>query len=81
VVYRDSQLKGFGQTIIIDHGDGYQTVYSYNSAILVNVGDDVRQRDAIAKVGSSGRAKEPTLHFEIRRNGEPHNPEFYLSKR
>ena len=80
VVYRDSQFKGFGQTVIIDHMDGYQTVYSYNADILVNVGDMVRQRDTIAKVGSSGRAKEPTLHFEIRRNGEPQNPEFYLTK-
>ncbi|MCM8760646.1 MAG: LysM peptidoglycan-binding domain-containing M23 family metallopeptidase [Candidatus Omnitrophica bacterium] len=80
VVYRDSQFKGFGQTVIIDHMDGYQTVYSYNSEILVNVGDVVNQRDVIARVGSSGRATEPMLHFEIRRNGEPQNPEFYLTR-
>ena len=80
VVYCDSHLKGFGQTVIIDHMDGFQTVYSYNSLIAVKVGDMVEQRDVIARVGSSGRAREPMLHFEIRRNGEPQNPEFYLSR-
>lgn len=80
VVYCDPYLKGFGQTVIIDHLDGFQTVYSYNSDILVNAGDMVRQRDVIARVGSSGRAKKPMLHFEIRKNGVPQNPEFYLSR-
>lgn len=80
VVYCDSKLKGFGNTVIIDHLDGFQTVYSYNDAISVKVGDIVDQRDPIARVGSSGRAKESMLHFEIRRNGEPQNPEFYLSR-
>lgn len=78
VVFCDDYLKGFGKTVIIDHADGYQTVYSYNSDITVKVGDTVRQRDVIAKVGSSGRAKEPMLHFEIRRNGEPQDPQRYL---
>jgi len=80
VVYCDSHLKGFGRTVIIDHMDGFQTVYSYNSGIAVKVGDMVEQRDIIARVGSSGRAREPMLHFEIRKNGEPQNPEFYLSR-
>ena len=76
VVYRDLYLKGFGKTVILDHGDRYQTVYSYNSDILVNVGDPVKQNMVIAKVGRTGRAKYPALHFEIRRDGEPQNP-FY----
>ncbi|MFH1190465.1 MAG: peptidoglycan DD-metalloendopeptidase family protein [Candidatus Omnitrophota bacterium] len=80
IVYCDSRLKGFGKTVIIDHMDGFQTVYSYNDGISVRVGDIVEQRDVIAKVGSSGRAREPMLHFEIRKNGEPQNPEFYLSR-
>ena len=79
VVYCDQYLKGFGKTVILDHGDGYQTVYSYNSAILVNVGNAVRQNEAIARVGRTGRAKEPMLHFEIRKNGEPQNPAYYLT--
>ena len=80
VVYSDSHLKGFGKTIILDHGDNYQTVYSYNSDILVNVGDPVRQNDVIARVGRTGRAKEPSLHFEIRKDGEPQNPAYYLPR-
>jgi len=80
VVYSDHFLKGFGKTVIIDHGDSYQTVYSYNSDILVNVGDQVAQNTVIAKVGKTGRAKTPTLHFEIRRDGEPQNPLYYLPR-
>ena len=78
VVYCDSRLKGFGKTVILDHGDGFQTVYSYNSEILVNVGDTVNRNDVIAKAGMTGRAKEPCLHFEIRKNSRPQDPERYL---
>ena len=80
VVFCDEWLKGFGKTIILDHGDNFQTVYAYNSTILVNLGDFVEQEKVIARVGRSGRAKESSLHFEIRRGGEPQNPLYYLSK-
>ncbi|MFA6610362.1 MAG: M23 family metallopeptidase [Candidatus Omnitrophota bacterium] len=79
VVYCDDKLKGFGKTVIIDHGDNYQTVYAYNSEILVNVGDSVKRNDVIARVGKTGRAKTPSLHFEVRKNGESRNPNYYLS--
>lgn len=78
VVYSDTKMRGFGMTVIIDHGDNVQTVYAYNSEILVKPGDDVMQGDAIAKAGSSGRAKEPCLHFEVRKDGEPVDPIGYL---
>ncbi len=80
VVFCDEWLKGFGKTVILDHGDNFQTVYAYNSLILVNVGDVVEQNMVIAKVGRGGRAKMSSLHFEIRRNGEPQNPFYYLSR-
>lgn len=80
VVFCDEWLKGFGKTIILDHGDSFQTVYAYNSILLVRPGDMVEQNGVIAKVGRGGRAKEPSLHFEIRRNGEPQNPFYYLSR-
>jgi len=80
VVYCDPHLKGFGNTVIIDHGNGLQTVYAYNSAILVKVGDAVERGSVIAKAGSTGRAKEPSLHFEVRKNGEPQNPAYYLPR-
>jgi len=78
VVYCDPRMKGFGNTVIIDHGGGLQTVYAYNSEILVNVGDAVNRGSVIARVGATGRAKEPCLHFEVRKNGEPQNPAYYL---
>ena len=78
VVYCDPHMKGLGNTVILDHGGGLQTVYAYNSAILVNVGDIVERGSVIAKAGSTGRAKEPSLHFEVRKNGEPQNPVYYL---
>ena len=78
VVYSDTKMRGFGMTIIIDHGADTQTVYAYNSELLVKTGDRVKKGDPIAKVGSTGRAKTPTLHFEIRKNGEPVDPLKYL---
>jgi murein DD-endopeptidase MepM/ murein hydrolase activator NlpD len=80
VVFCDEWLKGFGKTVILDHGDNFQTVYAYNSVLLVKPGDVVEQNSVIAKAGRGGRAKEPSLHFEIRRNGEPQNPFYYLSR-
>ncbi len=80
VVYCDPHLKGFGKTVIIDHGDRYQTVYSYNSMILVNLSDQVSQNAVIAKVGKTGRAKVASLHFEIRKDGKPQNPSYFLPR-
>lgn len=80
VVFCDDQLKGFGKTVILDHGNKFQTVYSYNSKILVRVGDVVEQNMVIAKVGRTGRATQPTLHFEIRKDGSPQNPVYYLRR-
>ena len=81
VVFLDNKFKGFGKTVILDHGDNFQTVYAYNSRILVNLGDEIEQNEQIAKIGRTGRAKEPSLHFEIRKNGEPCNPSYYLPQR
>jgi murein DD-endopeptidase MepM/ murein hydrolase activator NlpD len=78
VVFCDEKFKGFGKTVIIDHGSRYQTVYAYNSIILVKVGDEVSQNTVIARSGSTGRAKEPSLHFEIRKDGRPEDPLSYL---
>jgi len=78
IVYCDSRLKGFGNTIIIDHGGGLQTVYAYNSEILVKLGDAVEQGSVIAKAGSTGRSNGASLHFEVRKNSEPQNPLNYL---
>jgi len=78
VTFASDHLKGYGKTIIIDHHDGYETVYAYNAKNLVRVNDEVAQGDRIAEVGKTGRATRPTLHFEIRKNHKPQNPFYYL---
>lgn len=78
VIFSEDKVRGFGKTVIIDHGDGIQTVYSHNSEILARVGEDVRQAQPISKVGSTGRGNSPYLHFEIRKRHKPQNPFHYL---
>lgn len=68
VVYRGSELEGYGNLLLIKHEDGFVTAYAHNDAMLVKKGDRVRKGQVIAKVGQSGSANEPQLHFEIRQN-------------
>lgn len=79
VSFRAEDLGAFGKTIIIDHGDGFLTVYSKLSKILVDVGQNVLQGERIAKISkATGRNNEGYLHFEIRKGHVPHNPYYYL---
>ncbi|MFN0022808.1 MAG: peptidoglycan DD-metalloendopeptidase family protein [Parvularculaceae bacterium] len=68
VVYRGSELSGYGNLLLIKHDDGFVTAYAHNDAMLVKKGDRVRKGQVIAKVGQTGSAGEPQLHFEIRQN-------------
>jgi septal ring factor EnvC (AmiA/AmiB activator) len=67
-------LKGYGLLVIVDHGDGWMTLYAFNDALLKDVGDWVRGGEAVASVGSSGGQGRPALYFELRRNGQPQDP-------
>jgi septal ring factor EnvC (AmiA/AmiB activator) len=67
-------LRGFGLLLILDHGDGYMTLYGHNQALLHDVGDWVEAGQAIASVGSTGDASRPGVYFEIRHHGEPSDP-------
>ena len=80
VVFYDSKLKGYGKTLIVDHLDGFSTLYAYNSNVLVKAGDQVTQGQVIAKTGSSGRSKGTCLHFQIRKAGKPQNPFYFLPR-
>jgi len=70
--------NGYGNYIKIDHGDGFTTLYAHCSTLLVSCGEKVTKGEKIAYVGSSGLATGPHLHFELIRNGEYVNPEYYL---
>lgn len=70
---------GYGNLVIIDHGNGIESYYGHNSKNLVKVGDSVQKGDLIAKVGSTGNSTGPHCHFEIRINGKPVNPLNYIN--
>ncbi len=69
---------GYGNNIVIDHGNGYQTLYAHLNRIYVKVGDSVGRGAQIGQMGSSGRSTGPHLHFEIRKNGVRLNPISFL---
>lgn len=79
VLYAD-WLKGFGLVTIVDHGDGYMSVYGRNQALLRKVGDTVMVGDTISLVGNSGGQAQPGLYFEIRHKGKALNPSQWLSR-
>ena len=80
VIYSD-QLRGYGNLIIIRHGDGLVSVYSHNRKNLVREGQKVAKGEVIGEVGSTGRVSGPHLHFEVRRNNKARDPLHYLPRR
>jgi murein DD-endopeptidase MepM/ murein hydrolase activator NlpD len=70
---------GYGYCVIINHKNGYQTLYGHNSKLYVKVGETVSKGEKIAASGSTGRSTGPHVHFEVRKNGAPQNPARYLN--
>jgi len=77
----DGWQGGYGNTVIICHGNGYTTLYAHNSVNLVRVGQRVERGEVIARVGTTGRVTGAHVHFEVRINGTRVNPRPYMIER
>ena len=80
VVFAD-WMRGFGNLLILDHGQGYLSIYGNNESVLKAVGDEIRTGDVVATVGSSGGNLEPGLYFEMRHEGKPFDPMSWVKLR
>jgi septal ring factor EnvC (AmiA/AmiB activator) len=78
VLYAD-WLKGFGLVIIVDHGEGYMSVYGHNQALLKQVGELVKAGETMALLGQSGGQAYPNLYFEVRHKGKALNPSEWIA--
>ncbi|MDH5408441.1 MAG: peptidoglycan DD-metalloendopeptidase family protein [Gammaproteobacteria bacterium] len=79
VVYSGSGLRGYGKLIILKHNETFFSAYAHNRHLLVKEGQKVKEKEQIADMGNTG-ADRVKLHFEIRRDGTPVNPLYYLPK-
>lgn len=73
-------MTGYGLILIVDHGNGYLSLYGHNESLLKDAGDTVKRGDTVARVGNSGGLAQPALYFELRRNGQPVNPDSWLRR-
>lgn len=74
VVYSGATMRGYGKTVVVDHGGGIRTLYAHNSALLVQPGERVRRGQPIAKMGQTGNASGVHCHFEVRQDQKPIDP-------
>ncbi len=79
VAYAGSELKGYGNLILIRHPNGFVSAYANNSDIEVKRGETVKRGQVIAKSGQSGNVNSPQLHFELRKGATPVDPTLYLA--
>ncbi len=80
IVFAD-WLRGYGVLLILDHGNGYMSLYGYNQTVLKEPGDWIHAGEVIATAGRSGGQSRSGLYFEIRKKGAPINPLYWLSKK
>ena len=80
VAYSGNEVKGMGNLVIVQHSDGWMTVYAHMDSLGVRRGARVRVGQKIGTVGQTGKVNQPQLHFEIRRGTKAYNPIQYLKK-
>lgn len=81
VAYAGSELRAYGNLLLIRHAGGWVTAYAHNERLLVSRGERVNRGQVIARVGASGGVSEPQLHFEVRKGTQAVNPQRYLERR
>src|SRR5438445_13741584 len=74
-------MRGYGLLAIVDHGEGYFSLYAHASKLLVNVGDAVRSNQPIGEIGDTGLTGQSTLYFELRQGGQALDPLPWLIRR
>ncbi len=79
VAYSGSELKGYGNLVLIRHDNGFVSAYAHNGELMVKRGDKVRRGQVIAKSGQSGNVSSPQLHFELRKGSTPVDPMQHLA--
>ncbi len=80
VAYAGSELKGYGNLVLLRHDNGWVTAYAHNDELLVKRGDKVKRGQVIAKAGKTGSVDQPQVHFELRQGSRPVDPIPYLEK-
>lgn len=80
VAYAGSELKGYGNLVLIRHDNGWVTAYAHNDELLVKRGDKIKRGQVIAKAGKSGTVDQPQVHFELRQGSKPVDPTPFMEK-
>jgi murein DD-endopeptidase MepM/ murein hydrolase activator NlpD len=80
VAYAGSELKGYGNLVLLRHDNGWITAYAHNEELTVKRGDRIRRGQVIAKAGKTGAVDQPQVHFELRQGSSPVDPVPYLEK-
>jgi murein DD-endopeptidase MepM/ murein hydrolase activator NlpD len=79
VAYAGSELKGYGNLVLIRHSNGFVTAYAHASELNVKKGEQVKRGQVIGKAGATGNVTAPQLHFEVRKGATPVDPAQYLT--
>ena len=79
VAYAGSELKGYGNLILVRHDGNWVSAYAHNDQLLVKRGDKIKRGQIIAKAGKSGTVDQPQVHFELRQGSKPVDPTKHLA--
>jgi murein DD-endopeptidase MepM/ murein hydrolase activator NlpD len=80
VAYAGSELKGYGNLVLLRHDNGWVTAYAHNDEVLVKAGDKVKRGQVLARAGKTGQVDQPQLHFELRHGSKPVDPTPFLER-